>query len=207
MTRWIPAVTAMAAVVACGVVHGLWTDRWGIAEEPAQSAARLTQLPLTLDDWDGEVQEFKDRSNLAGRAWLRYAQRRTGKNVTVLLICDRPGPVSIHTPDACYGASGYTMGTKLKFRPKGMQNTEFWSAPFRKSSVSDQSNLRIYWGWNAGNGWQAADDPRSTFAGFPALYKLYLIREMAQATDSVDDDACVDLMRQLLPELQKTLFP
>lgn len=207
MTRWIPAVTAVIAIVVCGVVQGLWSDRWVRSEEPARSATRLSQLPLELDDWQGEVQEMKDRTDLAGRVWLRYTQRRSGKVINVLLVCDRPGKVAIHTPEHCYAASGYTMATKTKFRPKGSERTEFWTAPFRRSSAADQSLLRIFWAWNVGEGWQAADDARTTFAGQSALFKIYLIREMTQASESVEDDACVELMRQLLPPLQQTLFP
>jgi hypothetical protein len=149
---------------------------------------------------------MKGPTDLAGRVWLRYVQRGTGKAVNLLLVCDRPGPVSIHTPDVCYGAGGYRMANQTKFSPKGGQPAEFFTALFRKTSASEQSCLRIFWGWNVGQGWQASDDPRTTFAGAAALFKLYLIREV-QATDAIEDDPCIDLMRQLLPELHQTLFP
>lgn len=206
MTRWIPAVTALVAVVACGLVQGIWTDRWGLSDEPGQSAARLAQVPLQLPDWEGQVGEFKDSSSLAGRVWHRYVHRRTGKIVTILLVCDRPGIVAIHTPDVCYGASGYSMGNRVKFRPKGIEHAEFFTAPFRKSSSSEHSMLRIFWAWNGGGGWQAADDARTTFAGQRALFKLYFVREAAQVGDGVEDDPCVELMQQLLPELHQLLF-
>ena len=50
------------------------------------------------------------------------------------------------------------------------------------------------------------EDPRFAFAGQEALFKLYLIREVPVPDESLDDDPCVELMRQLLPAMRTTLF-
>ena len=142
MTRWIPVVTAVAAVIICGTVHGVWTGRWGLSDEPAASAAKLVGLPTTLDDWDGEVQPLSSRSGLAGQICQRYVHRGSGKSVTVFLVCDRPGPVSIHTPDVCYGAAGYQVSDPAKFAaPAGADAgaAEFWTSQFRKNTPSETS--------------------------------------------------------------------
>jgi len=209
MIRWIPAVAAMAAILVCGAVQGVWTGRWGLSDEPAASAARLAAVPLALDDWDGEVQPMKSRLDSAGRLCHRYVHRATGKSVTVLVVCDRPGPVSIHTPVDCYGAAGYQVSDKAPFTAPAETDAapaEFWTSQFRKNTPGETSYLRIFWAWGAAGSWQAADNPRRAFAGQHALYKIYLIREMTTANDPLADDPCIELMRQLLPALRQALF-
>jgi hypothetical protein len=208
MVRIFPTLTAMTAVIACGVVHGVWTDRWHLSTEPAASAARLSQVPLNLADWEGQTVPGKQGKDMAGAIHYRYTHKRSGKSVTLFIVCDRPGPVSIHTPDVCYGAVGFEVGAQTKYSPRlppDEPSATLWTARFQKKTSSDTTDLRIFWGWNAGEGWQAADDARLAFAKFPALFKLYLIREGA-GEDSPDDDSCVELMRQLLPELRRALF-
>src|SRR5437764_8305353 len=112
MQRILPAVAALVAVVAVGVVHGFWTDRWGLSEAVAAGAARLDRVPRVVGDWHAELLETgqRDDPSLAGQLYLRYLNRKTGEAVSVALVCGRPGPVCIHTPDVCYAASGYTVG-------------------------------------------------------------------------------------------------
>src|SRR5262249_13107173 len=47
MKRYLP-LTAAALVLFSGVVHGLWTDRWAISDEPGASAAKLDDVPMTI---------------------------------------------------------------------------------------------------------------------------------------------------------------
>src|SRR4051812_46618766 len=97
-----------AMLVAGGYLHGRWTERWGKAVEPEIAAGRYRNLPMTIGDWDGTVIESKRSpaaDGLAGSVQRRFVNRKTGQAVNVLLVCGRPGPASIHTPDVCYGAS------------------------------------------------------------------------------------------------------
>lgn len=212
MPRIFPLPAALAAVIACGVVHGLWTDRWASAEEPAALAVRLASVPLVLGDWQGEDLEQTSRPprEVAAHLFRRYVHRPSGEEVTVALIAGRPGPVSIHTPDACYGARGYEVSTATKFTPAepSAPAAVFWTAQFLKARPSGRSQLRIFWSWSAGDGWQVPDNPRIAFAGRHLLYKLYLIREAGSPEKAAGaDDPGAGLMRLLLPALQKSLFP
>jgi hypothetical protein len=211
MARIFPFLTAIAALVACGVVHGLWTDRWAHAPEPAAAAARLENLPLTLGDWDGETLPVEPGSlgAVSGCLYRQYVNRHNGNEVNVFLVCGRPGPVAIHTPDVCYGASGYTVGPRSTFSfPSGASpSVTFYTATFHKTRAAGPTHLRVFWSWLAGDHWTVADNPRLTFARQPVLYKLYLVHRGAAANETIADDPCVTLMTQLLPELQRTLFP
>jgi hypothetical protein len=209
MLRSIPVATAVVAVIICGVVHGRFTDRWSPAKEPADAAARLNDVPLNLGDWQGEVIDAKPSATagpIAGMIQRRYVNRQTGESVVIALVCGRPGPVSIHTPDVCYGASGYNVGPRSRKAIPG--GAEFWTADAVKTHATEETQLRLYWGWSDGHGWKAADDARQMFPRVPVLYKLYVIREL-NGTGGKEGDAepCQRLMQVLLPALERALYP
>src|SRR5690348_14337503 len=108
MKRSLPAVAAVVLVVACGVVHGFWTGRWsGITNTDV--AAHLAQVPLDVGDWQGHDLEADARlkDGMAAVLYRSYVHRQSRETVTVYLVCGRPGPVAVHTPDVCYAASGF----------------------------------------------------------------------------------------------------
>ncbi len=212
MTRLIPALTASVLVIACGVVHGFWTDRWqNRPAETADAAARMEALPLEIGDWSGSVLEVKQpqAGDVAGTIERRYQNLRTREEVSVYMVCGRPGPVSIHTPEVCYAASGFVVGTKSRaaIREHG---GDFWSADAVKSKAGQETRLRIFWGWNAGKGWTAPDgDPRWTFTTgrhAPVLYKLYVLRDLSASAQSGKEDPCQSFLRALLPEMDRNLI-
>ena len=53
---------------------------------------------------------------------------------------------------------------------------------------------------------QVADNPRWAFAGEKVLYKLYLIRELAEPNEPLETDACVEFMCELLPALKNAVL-
>jgi hypothetical protein len=210
MLRTMPVVIGLTAVIACGVVHGFWNDRWRPAKEPADAAARLNDLPLSIGDWEGQVIDAKPSATagaIAGMIQRRYVHRSTGDTVLMAVVCGRPGPVSIHTPDVCYGASGYNFGQRLR---KNIPNTsaEFWTADAVKTQAAEESQLRFYWGWNAGTGWKAADDARQLFPRVAVLHKLYVIRELnGTGAKDGDNEPCQRFLQVLLPALDRALYP
>ncbi|HMF15026.1 MAG TPA: exosortase-associated EpsI family protein [Gemmataceae bacterium] len=211
MRRIVVTVMAVIAVLATGIVHGIWIGRWEITDEPGASVARLPDVRMELGDWQGQTLDAKSQQlgDASGCLLRRYANKFTGANVTVFLLCGRPGPVAIHPPDSCYAAGGYEVLTPARF--KGPAETgsgaEFRVARMRKKRAGEQSQLRIFWSWNDGKGWRVPSNPRWTFAPSRVLFKLYLVRELPDFEEPLDDDPCIDLMRRLLPELDEVLFP
>ncbi|HZV03982.1 MAG TPA: exosortase-associated EpsI family protein [Gemmataceae bacterium] len=207
MKRWFAALIGSAALIACGIVHGYWTDRWSPPVETAQAAERLSAIPLELGEWDGEVLAVKDGEAGAGVAGFirrRYVHRKTGATVSLFLVCGRPGPVSIHTPDVCYGASGFTFSTRGQY--ESGSGDSMWKADAVLTKATEETRLRVYWGWSDGSSWMAADDPRVQFARRPVLHKLYVQRELSEASDASRNEPCEEFLQTLLPALRKALF-
>jgi hypothetical protein len=202
MMRYFPVVTATVLLLAAGIVHGYWTDRWLPAAETAEAARRLDGIPMTLGEWEGEDLDSKaPQPGVAGCVQRRYSN---GKHTVVMfLVCGRPGPVSIHTPEACYGASGYAVAARKRIR---VGEGEAWTADAIRVRAAEETRVRLYWGWNNGQGWTAADDPRWLFARQPVLHKLYVLRELGSFGEPTRDDPCETFLKVLLPELDKALF-
>jgi hypothetical protein len=211
MRRNLPVLIALAMLLLAGLVHGVWTDRWGRPDEPPDFG-RLQDVPSTLGEWRGEtVEADKNDLDLAHitSTWMRrYTHGGRGDVVTVLLMSGRAGPLSVHTPEACYRGAGFQLlGDRHKYRQllEGKPPAEFWTARFRKASPTGPLQLRIFWSWKATGPWSAPQVPRLSFARVPVLYKLYVVRETATASDLLEEDPCMDLMRKLLPEMDERL--
>jgi hypothetical protein len=215
MLRILPIVSAFVFLAASGISHRLWTGSWTITGEPGLSAARLAEVPATIGDWVGVDQEVDARqlarAEAAGYLARRYVQRLTNAEVSVFIICGRPGPVAVHTPDICYSGLGFQLtGTAAPYEVEGdteMPPAAFFRGNFEKADPTGPTRLRIYWAWKAGRGWKAAAHPRMSFGGLPALYKLYLVYRRMPGDELPEQDPCQDFMHDLLPELEKVLSP
>lgn len=208
MLKIIATVAAAAAIVSSGYLHGLWTERWGKGEEPIRMAALMAQLPRQIGEWDGEDtpqgESVLDQL-ITGSIQRRYTHVPTGQSVTIALLCGRPGPICIHTPVACYGASGFNVGNPTSVSVPG-EDAQFWTADAVRERTSETTRLRIFWGWSHAGKWEAVKDPRSHFASEPALVKLYVIRDLPLADDKLENDLCIQFMQSFLPEAKRVLF-
>jgi hypothetical protein len=210
MMRWLFSVTAALALIACGLVHGFWTERWQVSPALQEASGRMDRLPLRLGTWAGapiDVAPGQAGRDVAGCIQRRYTDTRTGATVVLALVCGRAGPVSIHTPEVCYGASGYAVDPPMRTRlNRPQESVEFWTADAVRTRTAETTRIRIYWGWNAGQGWQASGNPRLDFAREPVLYKLYVLRELEGPKDRPQPDPCETFLQTLLPALQQTLY-
>jgi hypothetical protein len=206
---------ALIVVLATGFVHGLWTNRWQSSAELEAAVARLDHFPATIGSWQGKADDLDpDLVRQAGAAGARqylFTHRRTRAGLTVILLCGRPGPISVHRPEHCYQGAGYDLtGSPVLCKVPVLGDSvpaEFWTAKFRKQEDTGPVQLRIFWSWYAGGAWKASKSPRLEFARYPVLYKLYVIHEITGPEKGPGKDPAVDFLRQLIPVLGKTLSP
>lgn len=215
MLRILTIVSAFALLAASGISHRVWTGQWTVSNEPRLSASRLSAIPSTIGDWVGVDQEVDAkqlaRAEAVGHLARRYVQRRTGAEVSLFLICGRPGPISVHTPDICYGGIGFRLvGKPGQRKVDGSADApaaEFFRADFEKTDPIAPKRLRIYWAWKSGSGWRATNNPRLSFGGAQALYKMYLVYRAAPGAALPERDPCEEFLPDLLPELERALSP
>jgi hypothetical protein len=213
MKTWIFAIPASLALVAAGLVHGYWTDRWATSADTQEAARRLTAIPLRLGEWEGLEVELKPGQagpGVAGCVQRTYVNRRLNATVVLSVVCGRPGPVATHTPEVCYGASGFLVGQRREVTlESGGRPERFWTSDAVRERVSEATRLRLYWAWNGGEGWTASPDARQQFPRhrYPVLHKIYVQRQLEGPGEARDkDEACEHFLRELLPEMKKALF-
>jgi len=212
MRSW-PVFLAIPLVVGFGVAEGLRSNRWQLSHATEEAAARLRTVPLKVGDWECQTQELDAqqiaKGKIAGYTLRQYLHRPTGATLSVMLVCGRPGPMSVHTPEACYPGAGFaqieTAERHLLKLDESADPMEFWIGHFQKTGPVPEV-LRIYWAWSADGPWRAPDHPRFTFAAVEALYKLYVVRPLAKADEPVEEDTTKDFLRIFLPEVQRCLF-
>jgi len=214
-TRTVAAIAAIVLLVSSGFVHGYWTGRWGDPGALEAGGAALERVPESFGDWQGKSLEIDRRqltqAEIDGYISRRYENQRDGRVVTVLLVCGRPGPISVHTPDVCYRGAGYVPAASPVLvsldSESSRRRTEFWTARFDRQQSPVPESLQILWSWNAGGGWESPDYPRLRFATARFLYKFYVIRATTPADGAADAQACACFLRRFLPVLDDALFP
>jgi hypothetical protein len=208
----IRVAAAVILIVGAGLVHGKWTNRWGPSPELTELARRFDSVPMVIGDWQGRARELPalDRAVAGAEACLsrEYSNPARGITFSVLLLGGLPGRISTHTPDVCYTGAGFTLDSPAPFTCRyGPDATVAkFNTALATRGGTNPSTLRIFWGWNASKGWSAPDDPRLSFAAEPALCKLYIVRETGGTAGDPQNDPCNDLMKVLLPELDRLVF-
>lgn len=215
MSRKTATLTAVALLLAGGLAHGLWSERWAPSAAVHDAAARVALVPTEIAGWKATVVDTDSTAFFRAGAlqyWARtYVDERRKTPVLVILMCGRAGRMAVHTPEVCYRGAGYDLaGSAQTFAAKsagGDKLGDFWTARFTKQSdaklASGGADLRLYWAWNAHDTWQAPANPRWEFRSEPFLYKLYVSCDVTGSTD----DAAQEFLGVFLPELRKTLFP
>jgi hypothetical protein len=207
----VASLLAFAMLVGSGLVHGRLTDRWGTSSAVAEAIARLDRVPRSIGDWEGRDAAIDrkqiERAQIRGYLARTYRNRRDGREVMVLLVCGRPGPISVHTPDVCYAGAGYEAGTLPVpgSVATGGHGAEFLTARFKKVDALVPESLDILWAWNARGDWEAPANPRLGFASYPALFKVYLIAGRGGAA-AVEPTVDRDFAELILTGLNRALF-
>lgn len=213
MSRALPVLVGLAVLLAAGLVHGLWTDRWRPSPALAEAKALLDSLPADLGPWKGrEVEQDPEMLELAGAA-AHYSRSfidpQTGDSVLVILLVGRASRMVVHRPEHCYSAAGFELAGKPErttVEPPGVAPAEMFTGLFTRDEATGPTRLRIFWSFFApSSGWSAPANPRLSFAQEKVLYKLYVLRGVTRPKEPIKNDPCVRLLGELLPVLDRAL--
>jgi Protein of unknown function (DUF3485) len=213
---WRVGIGFAAALIllANGVFAGMWTNRWRRPVELETGITRLMNVPMRIGDWHARSEELEEvilaRAGADGYFFRHYENQFSGKRISVLLMCGRPGPISLHEPDICYRGAGYHQNGSVAIWPQkyddGSTSAEFKRCKFSKDDATDITSVRIEWSWNADGKWQVPTNPRMALAGSPLAYKLYIVQPETPSSENSDEEACREFLEQLLPALDRALF-
>jgi hypothetical protein len=218
MTRYLTLLAGIVLILGSGIASAILTDRWGVSPEPMASAQRLQSIPAVIGDWeadpekDGQISEqHLTMGQIKGYLIRTYVNRNTGAAVTVLLVCGRAGAIAVHTPDVCFVGAGQQLLSRnqaqIDFDPT-QEPAEFTVGLFEKTDSSVVSDSRAFWSWSCDGKWKTPRHPRLAFAHRPALFKLYLTRQLAdeKEIEQFDTDPTIDFAKVFLRKLDECLF-
>src|SRR5262249_52111471 len=152
---------------------------------------------------DAEIMAKAEAAGYVGRVF----QHRVKGEIRMILICGRPGPVSLHTPDVCFPGAGLSLDAepeRAKVALKDTSDAQFMAARLRGSGPARQM-IKVHWSFTDGSGWKAPDNPRVAFGRADILYKLYIVRELEKPDESVKHDPALDFLQALLPKMKNYL--
>jgi len=226
MTRVIPIVIAVLAIVALTVVEGVMSERWADSRHCGYCASLLDNVPSKIDEWestDNQVTEI-ERKGAGARGYVSRTYHHDGKDkdVGVWFIVGHARDTFRHTPDICYGGAGYAMQgdqTRYELPLEDGKKASFFTATFTKPTAMGEVKQRVFWTWfkpDADSGepvvWRvpegmSSSDIRYEFAAAPALYKLYFTVSGAEAEAAGDESVAMDFARQFLTAVEPVLAP
>ncbi len=213
MLRLLSSAAALAIILATGLVHGFWTDRWTISQDLEHAVALIESIPEQVGDWQGEPlkldAEMLKVAEVEGYLARRFRNSRDGREVTVLLVCGRSGPIARHTPDVCYQGLGYAASGEVVTDQVGYGaglKAPFRSVLMQRNAAAGSDALDILWTWNAFGAWEAPANERTRFVTSRFLYKLYVIHPRNPGEENGEDTTNRDFLQELLPVIDQALF-
>ena len=212
MFRTPHIVVAVFIILLGGGLPGLVAPRVQSSVALDELAAVLKTVPLTVGDWQGEEVQTSEAvvraADCAGMIQRNYTNTRDGRQVSLLLLVGKPGPLSVHMPEVCYRGAGYRSQrdvTKAEL-DIASRTAEFRVLDMANSTGAVARYLRIYHSWNNGTGWTTPAVPRVAFARSVFLFKLYVTTPTTSAADLDDQDVCRDFIVSCLPAIDGVLL-
>lgn len=199
MKTILPITVGSLIAVVSGWQHGLLIDRWGPPSHVVEVADQLENLQLEVPGWTSKALEgIDDRTRkLAGAEGYfsrQYLQERSGIAVQVTILCGRPGPISLHSPEYCFTLAGMKqLGSASEaslFETSPESSKDFWMADYRPPDSKSSPDIRTFWSWSDdGVNWTIPENPRFEFASVPYLYRIYFTmpKQVFEATVSDEE--------------------
>ena len=222
MSRYLPIVLGVVAIVGLTIPQFIMTDRWADTNVTAlQQAELLRNVPMTIGNWHGEdmpVDEtVRDTAGAIGAISRVYRNVRTGESVDLWLIVGHGRPISAHTPNICYRSAGFEMrAPESSLYPMvfpDQPEAPFLTNTFFKEDVTGRRLIRVFWSWYNPEAdedlstveWEAPSNSRWHFGNTRALYKMYFTSEMRDPMETAEESPCLRFAREFLPVVNKAL--
>jgi hypothetical protein len=212
---YLPIGVAVVVMLVACYVQGMWSERWGSFPELQIYSDQLSAIPMEFGEWQGKDAEKSDEKILkivgAEGELVRTYRNASGEEVRISIICARLHDIFQHTPDRCYPAAGFEMQGEPQHETFeiGSTSADFLTTSFLKSEPSGTHAERGFWSWSADGRWIAPKNPKLSFAGEKALYKLYVFANAptGKQQKANDHDVAREFIRAFIPVLEDSLNP
>ncbi len=233
LRTYAPAVVALLAIAGLTILEADFSDRFTGTEMTAEEfGKRFANVPKEVGSWEGvDLKEEADTLKMAGavrHVSRRYTDSDTGRSVDLWLVVGHSRDICRHTPNICYPSHGYSQkGAVVKQQvvppsePDDIAN--FFTTKFTDDGPSGRRMVRVFWAWNGNQEgkykWEAPEPksfwswlpvksagPKTYYGNNTALYKIYFTSETSP-DEAVGDNIAIEFAKQMLPEINRALFP
>jgi hypothetical protein len=211
VSRTLPFTIGALLILGSGVIHGVQSDRWGQSQKVLDAANKLNELPVSFNDWVSEESEIPEKqlrqAEAVGHFSRSFVHSKTGRRVSVMILCGRPGPISVHPPTVCFVGAGWRLQSQPASAPiDGNVSGSLWNGQFARVIDGVPVAIQTFWGWSSDGVWLACNNPRFETASFPFLYKMYVTVPVSAETNDLDLKTADEFMGDFLPRVNHVLF-
>ncbi len=217
MGRYIPIAAAILIGIVGTVAHGIYTERWLPFEtdQLKKFTTRIPKVPLKIGNWSGvedPVNETEfEQTHCTTCIQRTYTNKELDSGVSLYLVSGTASNICRHSPDWCYRNAGFVQRgalTTYSVPVEGIDEpVEFCTALFEKTKENTGgSNLRIFWTYAHDGRWRGPTWAKVSFAGRPALYKIYVIIPVTAEKNAVGDTDIDIFAKDFFPPLNDLLF-
>lgn len=199
-------IAVLALTLLTGVAHGIVTARWSGGRD---SALVMPEVPVVMGDWVGSEDETDTDDPGMIHFTRRYTNAKNGRSYLMSLTVGHPGLTAVHTPEYCYRGSGYDQAGPVEVRPADVKDgspAKFFTTQFEKKSAAGTEQLRVFWTWSDGRGWEAPSWPRFHYLRRASIYKLYVVAGGVPDVSPGHDPVLDSFLAVLLGTLNQSLF-
>lgn len=179
----------------------------------AESPFPLRDIPKQIDTWrvleGGDTQLDSQTTRITGSTdhILRtYCDEATGVTLSVLILYGPAEPVTPHTPQVCYPASGFaavgdSVDTKVAYEQG--KGADFRTAVFGKSGGRDLLLQTVYHSYRLNGEWSPIIDFRKLPRRNPGVFKVQIARRSFPQEPRGEDEPIEAFLAKLLPILER----
>ncbi|MDA7503499.1 EpsI family protein, partial [bacterium] len=182
-------VLGLTVILGSGVVQGIQGGRWGNSESLMKAAQRLDEIPRQFGDWTSTENEMSLRelqiAEAVGHFTRTFVNSKTGKQISVMILCGKPGPISVHPPTVCFVGAGWGLESEPTVTNIEPEDGSFWAGRFSKNKDGQRIVMETKWGWSSSSHWKAFENARLETAGQSFLYKMYISAAVIQSSENV----------------------
>ncbi|WP_425398122.1 hypothetical protein [Aeoliella sp.] len=202
----LAVLSIVALTVSPAILHGRYSDRWGMPSEKRAAAVALESYPVDLGEWvsleDGSPLDERVQKELGVKGHISrvYQNKRTNRVASVLLMVGDAGPLVRHPPEICYG------NRENRLKDESLVSItvgdDQHDSIFRVLSYSPKSPLEspflVAYAWSSDGQWSVPKSPRIAFGGEPALYKLQVLVSNTDFGGVDPDEELKGLLREFV---------
>ena len=207
-------VAAALLLVGSGFYRGVQARRLAdFTGSEANCPFPLHDIPRTIDTWQviegSETMLDPQTTRITGSTdhiIRTYRDEMTGVMLSVLILYGPAGPVTPHTPQVCYPASGFAAVGGMANRKVEYGNgqvAEFRSSVFAKSGGRSTVFQTVYHSYELDGAWSPTIENRKLRRRNPGVFKVQIQRRSLEQEIPGENEPIESFVAKLLPVIEK----